>query len=85
MAFTTQKHWKKTHQNCTQHTQHDIFTLETICRTAKLSDTQITVCKFIRFMPLLHNFTVIFENSAGQIYCTIQGIDHPAAHIHINN
>ena len=31
------------------------------------------------------NFTVILENSAGQIYCTIQGINNPAAHIQINN
>ena len=28
------------------------------------SDTQITLCKFIRFTSLLHKFTTIFKNSA---------------------
>ena len=39
----------------------------------------------IRFTSLLHKFTVIFENSARQMYCTIQGINHPAMYICISN
>ena len=49
------------------------------------SDTQITLCKFIRFTPLLHELTIIFGNCARQIYCTIQGINSLAAHIYISN
>ena len=49
-------------------------------RTAKLSGTHITLCKFIRFTSLLHKLTVIFQNSARQIYCTIQGIISPYIH-----
>ena len=35
--------------------------------TAKLSDTQITLCKFIGFTSLPHKFTAIFKNSGRQI------------------
>ena len=52
-------------------TVHNIHNMksshETICRTAKLSNTQISLCKCIRFTPLLHKFTAIFKNSARQI------------------
>ena len=38
---------------------------ERLCRTAKLTDTQITLCKFTRFTSLFYNFFAIINNSAG--------------------
>ena len=37
---------------------------EIICRTAKLSDTQITLCKLIGFTSLFHQLTAIYKNSS---------------------
>ena len=48
---------------------------------AKLTDTQITLCKCTRFTTLSNEFITLFKNSAGQIHCLIQGINNPAAYI----
>ena len=49
------------------------------------SDAEITLCKFVRFTSFFHKFTPISKNSAGQIHCTIQGINNPTAHICMSN
>ena len=39
--------------------------MKNICRTTKLVNTQITLCKHTRFTPLFYKFTTLFKNSAG--------------------
>ena len=55
---------REAHQHCTPYTQHKNFTREIICRTTKLTDTQITLCKCARFTTLFHKFITLFKNSA---------------------
>ena len=44
-----------------------------------------SLCKFIRFISLLHKLTPISKNSARKIHCNVQGINNTAVHIHISN
>ena len=56
---------RKIDQHCTQYTQYNILMWKTVCGTTKLSNNQNCICTLLRFTPLFHKFSFIFEDYTG--------------------